>query len=101
MAPGRRKFVCVGDESSGKTAFLSTYVGQPFPHKHQPTISSDTPHLAYPIKGGAEVELYDTPGSEELDRLRPVVYENVDVWIICFAIDSRQSLINVYDKVTD
>jgi GTPase SAR1 family protein len=66
MAPGRQKFVCIGDDRVGKTAFLHTFVGQPFPEVYQTTVSET--YLAQPIKGGPTVELVDLPGAEEFDR---------------------------------
>lgn len=39
--------------------------------------------------------LFDTSGQEDYDRLRPLSYPQMDVFLICFAIDSRASFENV------
>ena len=46
-----------------------------------------------------ELALWDTAGSEDYDRFRPYSYPDSDVILICFAIDSPDSLDNVQGKV--
>jgi Ras family protein A len=46
-----------------------------------------------------ELALWDTIGQEEFERLRPLSYSNSHVILICFAIDSPDSLDNVQEKV--
>jgi hypothetical protein len=46
-----------------------------------------------------ELALWDTGGSEDLDRLRPLSYPDSHVVLICFAIDWPDSLDNVQEKV--
>jgi hypothetical protein len=33
------------------------------------------------------------------ERFRPYNYDGVDVWLVFFSMDSKQSLVNVYEKV--
>lgn len=42
--------------------------------------------------------LWDTAGQEDYDRLRPLSYPDSHVILICFAIDSPDSLDNVQEK---
>ena len=49
----------------------------------------------------AELTLWDTSDLEEYDRLRPLTYPDSHVIVICFAIDSPDSLDNVQEKVCD
>lgn len=46
-----------------------------------------------------ELALWDTAGQEDYDRLRPLSYPDSHVILICFAIDSPDSLDNVSEKV--
>ena len=46
-----------------------------------------------------ELALWDTAGQEDYDRLRPLSYPDTHVILICFAIDSPDSLENVQEKV--
>ncbi|KAJ3217362.1 GTP-binding protein Rho1 [Dinochytrium kinnereticum] len=107
---GRKKFVCVGDEASGKTSLLKAFCGGDFSEEYVPTVSEsyvvEKPTPLYEETGPegetrttfTTIELCDTTGSEELDRLRPLSYDGADLWIVCFSVDSRQSLINVIEK---
>ena len=46
-----------------------------------------------------ELALWDTAGVEDYDRLRPLSYPDSHVILICFSIDSPDSLDNVQEKV--
>ncbi len=45
-----------------------------------------------------ELELWDTAGQEDFDRLRPLSYPETDVVLICFSINSKDSFTNVFEK---
>ncbi|KAJ3194953.1 GTP-binding protein Rho1 [Irineochytrium annulatum] len=45
-----------------------------------------------------ELALWDTAGQEDYDRLRPLSYPDSHVILICFAVDSPDSLDNVMEK---
>jgi hypothetical protein len=47
-----------------------------------------------------ELALWDTAGQEDYDRLRPLSYPDSHVILICFAVDSPDSLDNVQEKVS-
>jgi small GTP-binding protein len=46
-----------------------------------------------------ELALWDTAGQEDYDRLRPLSYPDSHVILVCFAVDSPDSLDNVQEKV--
>lgn len=48
-----------------------------------------------------ELALWDTAGQEDYDRLRPLSYPDSHVILICFAVDSPDSLDNVQEKVSN
>jgi hypothetical protein len=47
-----------------------------------------------------ELALWDTAGSEDYDRLRPLSYPDSHVILICFAVDNPDSLDNIQEKVS-
>lgn len=44
------------------------------------------------------LNLFDTAGQEDYDRLRPLSYPQTDIFFVCFSVVSRTSFMNVRDK---
>ncbi|KAJ2617521.1 GTP-binding protein Rho1 [Coemansia sp. RSA 1365] len=94
----RRKLVIVGDGACGKTCLLIVFSKGTFPEVYVPTVFEN--YVADVEVDGRQVELalWDTAGQEDYDRLRPLSYPDSHVILICFAIDSTDSLDNVKEK---
>ena len=92
------KCVVLGDGAVGKTCLLISYTTNSFPGLYVPTVFDN--YSASLVVDGKYVTLglWDTAGQEEYDRLRPIAYPNTDVFIVCFAVDSRDSYENVKHK---
>jgi Rho family protein len=45
-----------------------------------------------------ELSLWDTAGQEEFDRLRSLSYDDTHAILLCFSVDSKDSLENVESK---
>lgn len=95
----RRKLVIVGDGACGKTCLLIVFSRGTFPEVYVPTVFEN--YVADVEVDGKHVELalWDTAGQEDYDRLRPLSYPDSHVILICFAVDSPDSLDNVQEKV--
>ncbi|KAI8883178.1 GTP-binding protein rhoA [Backusella circina FSU 941] len=98
MADIRRKLVIVGDGACGKTCLLIVFSRGTFPELYVPTVFEN--YVADVEVDGKHVELalWDTAGQEDYDRLRPLSYPDSHVILICFSIDSPDSLDNVQEK---
>ena len=71
-----------------------------FDNTYQATIGIDfLSKTLYLDDRTVRLQLWDTAGQEEYDRLRPLSYPDSHVILICFAIDSPDSLDNVQEKV--
>ncbi|CAN3363137.1 GTP-binding protein Rho1p [Diutina catenulata] len=94
----RRKLVIVGDGACGKTCLLIVFSKGTFPEVYVPTVFEN--YVAEVEVDGRKVELtlWDTAGQEDYDRLRPLSYPDSNVILICFSIDSPDSLDNVLEK---
>ncbi|XP_078278964.1 ras-like GTP-binding protein RHO [Rhinoraja longicauda] len=94
----RRKLVVVGDGGCGKTSLLIVLSRDEFPEGYVPTIF-DT-YVADVVVDGRPVELalWDTAGQEDYDRLRPLSYPDTHVLLLCFSVDSPDSLWNIPDR---
>eukprot|EP01135_Chromosphaera_perkinsii_P012308 Nk52_evm1s2634 gene=Nk52_evmTU1s2634 len=96
----RKKLVIVGDGACGKTCLLIVFSKDEFPEVYVPTVFEN--YVADLDVDGKPVELalWDTAGQEDYDRLRPLSYPDADVILMCFAIDSPDSLENIPEKWT-
>ncbi|ODQ67445.1 beta-1,3-glucan synthase regulatory subunit [Nadsonia fulvescens var. elongata DSM 6958] len=94
----RRKLVIVGDGACGKTCLLIVYSEGRFPEVYVPTVFENYVSDVNIDGRRIELALWDTAGQEDYDRLRPLSYPDSNVILICFAIDSPDSLDNVQEK---
>ncbi|KAJ2809389.1 GTP-binding protein Rho1 [Coemansia guatemalensis] len=98
--PIKRKAVVIGDGGCGKTCLLHVYREGQFPPDDQyiPTIFEEWVSEV-PIGGHlVELALWDTAGQEDYDNVRYPCYSGASVVIICFSVDSPDSLENVREK---
>ena len=94
----RRKLVIVGDGACGKTCLLIVFSKGTFPQVYLPTVFENYVSDVEVDGRHVELALWDTAGQEDYDRLRPLSYPDSNVILICFAIDSPDSLDNVQEK---
>ena len=94
----RKKLVVVGDGACGKTCLLTVFSKDRFPDFYIPTIFESTVANIEVDGKLVELALWDTAGQEDYDRLRPLSYPHADVILMCFSIDSPDSLHNIHKK---
>ncbi|XP_057297227.1 ras-like GTP-binding protein RHO [Hydractinia symbiolongicarpus] len=96
----RKKLVVVGDGACGKSCLLFVFSRDQFPKVYVPTVFEN--YVTDIEVDGKQVELtlWDTAGQEDYDRLRPLSYPDTDVVLMCFSIDSPESLENIPEKWT-
>ena len=95
-----KKLVIVGDSDCGKTCLVIVANTDFFPEEYVPRVFDD--HVANIEVDGEQValQLFDTAGHDDYDRLRPLSYPGTDVILMCFSIDSPDSLENILEKWT-
>ncbi|KAJ7331277.1 hypothetical protein OS493_020066 [Desmophyllum pertusum] len=98
MAAIRKKLVIVGDGACGKTCLLHSFAKHEFPEVDVPKVFEC--YVADIEVDGKTVELpfWDTVGHEDYATLRPLSYPDTDVILMCFSIDSPDSLENIPKK---
>ncbi|EHB09132.1 Rho-related GTP-binding protein RhoG [Heterocephalus glaber] len=92
------KCIVVGDGAVGKTCLLICYTTSAFPKAYIPMVFYNySPQSA--VDGcTVNLNLWDTAGQEEYDRLRTLSYPQTKVFVICFSIASPPSYENVRHK---
>lgn len=100
MSAVRKKLVIVGDGACGKTCLLIVFSKDQFPEVYVPTVFENYVADIEVDAKQVELALWDTAGQEDYDRLRPLSYPDTDVILMCFSIDSPDSLDNIPEKWT-
>lgn len=92
------KIVIVGDGGCGKTSLLMVYAKGDFPETYAPSVFEK--YTATISVGGKEIRLnlYDTAGQDDYDRLRPLSYQEASVVLVCFDVTNPTSFENVLIK---
>lgn len=98
MAVLRKKLVVVGDGACGKTCLLIVFSKDEFPEVYVPTVFETYVADIEVDNQQFQLALWDTAGQEDYDRLRPLSYPDTDVILMCFSVDSPDSLGNIYEK---
>ncbi|ETO06163.1 hypothetical protein RFI_31233 [Reticulomyxa filosa] len=96
------KLVAVGDGAIGKTCLLISYTKNEFPKEYVPTVFENiTKEATVEINGETKtvsLDLWDTAGQEEFDRIRPLSYRETDVFLLCFSVVGPASFENLNTK---
>ncbi|KAF7667545.1 hypothetical protein LDENG_00057740 [Lucifuga dentata] len=92
------KIVTVGDGGCGKTSLLMVYAKGDFPEKYAPSVFEK--YVTTISIGGKEIKLnlYDTAGQDDYDRLRPLSYQEANLILVCFDVTNPTSFENVLIK---
>ncbi|KAK2920325.1 ras homolog family member Ua [Channa argus] len=97
-AERRVKCVLVGDGAVGKTSLVVSYSTNGYPTEYVPT-AFDNFSVAVSVDGQpVKLQLCDTAGQDEFDKLRPLCYTSADVFLLCFSVVSPASFQNVPEK---
>nr|KAF6438875.1 ras-like protein family member D [Molossus molossus] len=90
--------VLVGDGGCGKTSLLMVFTQGNFPESYTPTVFERL-SVDLPIKGKpVNLQIWDTAGQVDYDRLRPLFYPDASVLLLCFDVTSPHSFDNIYNR---
>ncbi|XP_073405356.1 rho-related GTP-binding protein RhoU-like [Dendrobates tinctorius] len=92
------KCVLLGDGAVGKTSLLVSYTTNGYPTRYIPTAFDDFSALVQVENTPVKLQLCDTAGQDEFDKLRHFCYPKTDVVILCFSVVSPSSFQNISEK---
>eukprot|EP00056_Hartaetosiga_gracilis_P016426 m.4991 g.4991 ORF g.4991 m.4991 type:complete len:191 (+) comp4090_c0_seq1:181-753(+) len=92
------KIVLVGDGTVGKSCMALTFANNAFPHDCPPTVFDNFAKNMVVDGAKFSLNMWDTSGQSDYDRLRPLSYPNTDIFVVCFAVNNKASLKNVVYK---
>jgi small GTP-binding protein len=73
------KCVVVGDGAIGKTCLLVSFTTNKFPEDYEPTVFDNFSAQVEANNETYNLNLFDTAGQEDFDRLRPLSYPLTEV----------------------
>merc|ERR1712137_859186 len=92
------KLLVVGDGAVGKTCALVTYATNEFPEEYVPTVF-DNRSIETTYEGKSVLlQLWDTAGQEDYDRLRPLSYPGSDIILLCYSTVNQASFEAITEK---
>ena len=89
--PNKLKVVVVGNGEVGKTCLVSTYGNNGFPDKYVMTVAKNFESKIKYQNKEITLDIWDTGGQDEFKSVRPISYNETDVFIVCFAANNRES----------
>lgn len=93
-----KKCVVVGDGTIGKTCLIISYTTNAFPHDYIPTVFDTYSTNVMLDDQVVSLEIWDTAGQSDYDRLRPLSYPQTDVFLICYDVSNDTSFQHVKSK---
>ncbi|KAH3731469.1 cdc42 protein [Pelomyxa schiedti] len=91
------KLVLVGDDSVGKTSLISTVLSSVFP-VDVPSVVDNIVVTGFIGAKPTTINVWDTPGNDKYDHLRPMAYHNADIIVCCYSVVNPTSFENVKNK---
>lgn len=88
------KVVVTGCSTVGKSSMILTYCNKKYPSEYVPYTANDIlplPHVCEYGTQSVEMNIQDTAGAEDYDRLRPLVYPNTHIVLLLFDISAPQT----------
>lgn len=92
------KCIVVGDHAVGKSSILVSYCTNTFPREYLVDVLEND-SISVMVDGSTvSLNFWDTAGQDQYDRLRPLTYPQMDIFLVCFSVISPTSYERVRTK---
>ena len=88
------KLMVVGDGGIGKTSLLMTYAYNCFPAHAPPLFEREYKSVSVD-DNQVNIDLWDCMSPKEYEKVRALQYPKTDVFLLCYSVDSPESLKNI------
>jgi Ras family protein A len=93
------KVVMNGPMGGGKTTFLGYLLTGEFQDEYLPTMVNEFVwKVQQPNAADVYMTMWDTFGRADYDRLRPLIYPQTDLMVLCFDVASRDMFDSMFEK---
>ena len=82
----KKKIILVGDGMTGKTSIVYQLIHNKTYFGYVPTLFDNYLHKIKEKGQDVELDIRDTAGQEDFDRLRPLAYSGTDIALIVFSV---------------
>ena len=82
----RTKIVLVGDNGSGKSCIIRSYLNNAYDDYYEPTVLDVYAGIKPVCRVPMNLEIHDTAGDENLMPGRNIQYQNADVFMLCVPV---------------
>lgn len=89
------RLIIAGDGACGKTVLLCAYIGKPVNEGYIPTVLDTYSTIVPIVNQEVKVEIMDTAGQEDLEKIRKLAYSGTHCVILCYNVVSAGTLENV------
>ena len=91
----------IGDTAVGKSCLIHSYIYNTFTDDYEPTVLDVYRGIKNVSKKQIKLEIHDTSGDENFQENRAVTYRNTDIFMLCVAINKRDSFENIERWVSE
>ncbi|ORY51386.1 ras-like GTP-binding protein Rho1-like protein [Rhizoclosmatium globosum] len=92
------KILAIGDDSCGKTCLFTAFVRKQFPSLYIPTVFQGWASEITVDGSNVLLALVDTVSDEAYDHVRPLMFQDATIFLVCYSVDNLDSLQNVRSK---
>ncbi|CAL6006808.1 Rac/Rho-like_protein [Hexamita inflata] len=92
------KCILVGDRTVGKSSLATLLQTHRFFKDNVPTVHDIVKQTIIHNSQTIQFDLWDSSNSNVEDIVRPILFRNVDVILVCYAVDNKTSFQNTVSK---